>query len=318
MQWGAPELGWLALLLFPAIAVARQAELRRQRGLLILGCSDIVREDANSRIRLLCRAAAYLLIVVALCRPQWGTVPQLQETQGVDILVALDVSRSMLADDLPPTRLAAAKKSLATLAERLCGDRIGLIAFAGSAFQICPLTSDYAAFRQMLDETDSDTIPRGGSDFSTIAKEVLNVYSGTSPRSRLLFLVSDGEDHGGAAGGAARQLRESGTMICGVTVGSDQGGIIPLAGGGFLKDSSGNIVRSRANPATLELFTDRNVRLDGGGEAIARIYEDVRPLLLQRAIKSSSQIRIERFQIPLALALLLLVTEFFLCGAVRK
>jgi Ca-activated chloride channel family protein len=187
-----------------------------------------------------------------------------------------------------------------------------LIAFAGSAFPVCPLTSDYAAFRQVLDESGVDTIPYGGTDFSALTKEVMNAFAGTQTGSRLMILVSDGEDHGTSTATAAQKLRESGLTICGVTVGSDAGAVIPLPDGNFLKDRDDTIVRSRANPITLDLFSNRNLRLDSSGDALVRLVDDVRPLLLQSSTKSSRQRQSERFQIPLAAAVLLLVIDAFL------
>ncbi len=309
MQWGAAEYGWLLLLLFPVCFLAVRAERLRQKDLSLLGCHDAIFSRIRRMALLFCSAGLYLLLVAALCRPQWGALSQQQESQGVDIIVALDTSRSMLADDLPPTRLGVAKKAIALLVERLQGDRIGLIAFAGSAFTVCPLTSDYDAFRQVLDETGSDTIPRGGSDLASIGKEVLSAFSGTASRSRLLILVSDGEDHGSASASTAAMLRENEITICSVTVGSDEGGIIPMPGGNYLKDRAGNIVRSRANPAALELFSGRNVRLDVAGESLAQLYWQVQPQMLKRTIKNSRQMPVERFQLPLALALLLIFLE---------
>lgn len=309
MQWGAPEYGGLLLLLIPACFMVLRAERLRRKDLQQLGCRDDRFSAIGRQARLLCAAGLYLLLVAVLCRPQWGTLAHQQESHGVDIIVALDTSRSMLADDLSPNRLTVAKQALAALSERLQGDRIGLVAFAGSAFTICPLTSDYDAFRQVLDETGSDTIPRGGSDLGSIGKEVLSAFPGTDARSRLLILVSDGEDHGNAAAATAAKLRESGITICSVTVGSDRGGIIPLAGGNFLKDRDGNIVRSRANPAALELFSGRNVRLDASGEGLVQLYQQVQPQMLKRTIKNSRTLPVERFQLPLALALLLIFLE---------
>lgn len=187
-----------------------------------------------------------------------------------------------------------------------------MIAFAGSAFPICPLTSDYAAFRQVLDESGVDTIPYGGTDFSVLTREVMNAFAGTQAGGRLLILISDGEDHGVSTAATAQKLRESGLMICCVTVGSDTGAVIPLSDGNFLKERSGTLVRSRANPATLDLFSTRNVRLDSSGESLVRLVDEVWPLLLQRSTKSSRPRQSERFQIPLAAAVLLLVIDAFL------
>jgi len=307
MQWATPEYAWLLLLLIPWFVIAKRSDLRRKQDLIHLGYVD----RALTPTRIFSSAAVFLLIVMALCRPQWGFQTETVETPGIDIIIALDTSRSMLADDLIPNRLEAAKKTIVNLAQELHGDRIGLIAFAGSAFQICPLTSDYPAFIQAVNETYSDTIPKGGSNLSSIVNEVLSGFAGNDSRSRLLILVSDGEDHGGATAAAAGQLRESGIVVCSVTVGSIKGGIIPLPGGGFLKDREGNIVRSRANPGTLELFSSRNMQLDSSGVTATALYRQVRPELLEQNITNSHRLLVERFQIPLTAAFLLCLLEVF-------
>ena len=311
MLWAAPEYGWLVLLLIPLFFIARRAKHERQRNLHLLGFCDDRHKAPYRWIPTCCRVAAFLLVIIAICRPQWGGETEQQEVKGIDIIIALDVSRSMLADDISPTRLSAAKKGISALSGRLQGDRIGLIAFAGSAFLVCPLTSDYAAFRQVLNETDNSTIPLGGSDLSGIVKEVRNGFVGTETRSRLLILVSDGEDHGGAAAAAAGQLRESGITICSVTAGSDKGALIPLAGGDFLKDRKGAIVRSSADPGILQLFSPVNVRLDASGTMIGRLFDDVRPSLRQNATTRKHHRQRERFQIPMSAALLVLAIDAF-------
>jgi Ca-activated chloride channel family protein len=308
MLWAAPQYAWLALLIIPVFFFAKMTELRKQHKLESLGYRHI----HSPWICMFCRTTTFLLLVVSLCRPQWGIEMEPQESKSIDILIALDTSRSMMADDLPPTRLTAAKKGVSSLINRLQGDRIGLIAFAGSAFLVCPLTSDYSAVQQMLDETDSSTIPRGGSDIASILHEVQSGFAGTPPRSRLLILVSDGEDHGGGAAAAARTLRESGVTICSVTVGSTRGGIIPLPDGNFLKDRAGRIVRTLANPQTLELFSNWNAQFDISDDTLVRLYEQVRPLLLQNSVNNNRQNNIERFQLPLATALLFLAADFIL------
>lgn len=309
MRWAAPAYGWLLLLFIPLAGFTLRAHFRQKRDLLHLGVNRGHWIKALLTVRSVFRTLAFLLLIAALCRPQWGTVVEGQEAKGLDIFIILDTSRSMLADDIQPTRLAVAKKAITALTEKLQGDRIGLIAFAGSAFMVCPLTTDYDAFRQVLSEAGPDTIPKGGSDLSAVPGEVQRGFSGADARSRLLILVSDGEEHGGTAAEAARQLNQSGILTYTVTAGSENGGIIPLPGGGFLRDRQGAIVRSRANPTTLSLFSPRNVRLDPSGTTLERVYDQALPLLRQRSVKGSRQRLIERFQIPLAAALLLLVLE---------
>lgn len=308
MQWNAPYYAWLALLLIPAYLVWRRSrrtqQLIRQR-LGLTGHSEVTGMSFTFSYR----AAVFLLLIAALCQPQWGTRTEKQEFRGIDIIVALDTSRSMLADDLKPNRLEEAKKSVEALTNHLQGDRIGLVAFAGSAFLVCPLTTDYATFRQMLADTGNETIPRGGSDLTGIFREVDRGFGTSEARSRLLLLVSDGEAHGNGSEPAARRFRDSGLIVGAAVAGSDAGAIIPLPGGDFLRDSSGRIVRSHAQRATLELFTPHVIRLDSDHLSLVRLHDQLRPSLQARSQEGERQQPLERFQYPLAFALLLLFAE---------
>ena len=256
-----------------------------------------------------------LLIVAALCRRQWGEAMLQEQTQGVDVVVALDDSRSMLADDLAPTRLAAAKEAVAGLLPKLQGDRIGLIAFAGSAFVVCPLTTDYGLFGALLAEVGPDTLPLGGTALAGALVEARRAFDDTPARGKFLVVVSDGEDHGADPAAAVDALRGAGITVHAVAAATAVGALIPEAGGGFLKDRQGAVVKSRlqsnglaAVAATtggrvIDLATDREalVRLQAAGLFAGPRSEAT----------STRQRLAERFQIPLALALLLLLVEPF-------
>jgi Ca-activated chloride channel family protein len=151
----------------------------------------------------------------------------------------------MLADDLAPNRLDHAKRAIAGLIPHLRGERIGLIAFAGSAFLICPLTSDYDSFSRVLAEVAPDTLPLGGTALSGALAEASRAFDGITERGRFLIVISDGEDHAGNAVAAATGLRSAGVKVYGAAVGTAGGGLIPLPDGDFLRSSKGAIVNSR-------------------------------------------------------------------------
>ncbi len=314
MNWATPEYAWLLLIGIPAALLARWAALRRRRDLgqlLEQGATRPRPALLQRGLTWLLPATVFLLIVAALCRPQWGQEMTRQSGKGLDILVALDVSRSMLADDLPPTRLAAAKAALAGLLPRLQGDRIGLIAFAGSAFQVCPLTSDYNSFGETLAETDTSTIPLGGTALASALIEAQRAFGHAAGSGKVLILISDGEDQGSDVTQAAAALH--GVTVYSVAVGSVAGGLIPLPGGNFLKDRQGAIVRSRMQVDPL-----RSLALASGGrsyvlaeapQALAQLYAVARSSVEQRQFTTTRPRLIERYQIPLALALLLLLLD---------
>ncbi|UFS69552.1 VWA domain-containing protein [Geomonas sp. RF6] len=256
---------------------------------------------------------AVVLIIAALCRPQWGAVAETRQAKGIDIVIALDVSRSMGADDAVPTRLAAAKEAVADLVAGLIGDRIGLIAFAGSAFTVCPLTSDYALFNSVLSDAGPGTIPLGGTSLAAALEEAARAFPPREGGGRVLVVISDGEDHGPDPAAAAARLRQEGILICPVAVGSLQGGLIPEEKGTFHKDRRGMVVKSRLEPASLQRIAaaggGKVVELEKGARQLAALYRTELSSLEQKTSATTRQRIRERFQIPLTLAVGLLAAE---------
>lgn len=319
VNWAAPEYAWLVLLGLPAVFLIRRAAARRRQDLRLLageGAMPAARfMPARQWLGHLGAGAAFLLVVVALCRPQWGEMTQHEHARGADILIALDVSRSMLADDLSPDRLAAAKGAVAELLPKLQGDRIGLIAFAGSAFLVCPLTSDYEAFASALAEAGPDTLPLGGTTLAGALKEARRAFGDHPERGRFLVVISDGEDHGGDVVEAARDLARLGIRVHGLAVGTPEGGLIPLADGQFLKDRQGAIVKSRQHPGLLSAMAaageGRSLGLSADPLALVGLHAAEVSAGDRREIARSRRVLIERFQWPMALALFLLLLEPF-------
>jgi Ca-activated chloride channel family protein len=214
----------------------------------------------NSRRR---RQKSFLLLtgltlaVIAAARPQYGAKVKVIERKGVDVIVALDVSRSMLAEDVKPSRLARAKSEISTLIEKLKGDRIGLVAFAGDAFVQCPLTLDYSAARMLLDATDTYTVPEPGTALGEAISVSSSLFPRQSNRGKALVLITDGEDHLGGEIEAAREAASTGVKIYCIGVGSARGSPIPIRDSGgnlveYKKDDTGGSVISKLNVQTLQ------------------------------------------------------------------
>lgn len=321
MGWAAPAYLWLGLLVVPIVVLAAWARQRRRLEMKRLAgvggnVAALPLPGRGARFAGVLLTAAFLLLVAALCRPQWGGIAEERQTRGVDILIALDTSRSMLADDQSPTRLAAAKEAIAELAARLQGDRIGLLAFAGSAFLVCPLTTDYGAFSGALSEAGGETIPLGGTSLAAALKEARRAFPGQEKGGRVLILVSDGEDQGGDYAAAARSLHDCGVTVYTVAAGTLQGGLIPLPQGEFFKDRRGVVVKSRLQPVPLREIAaaagGRLLELAADRTALADLYTHEMATLERKAHRSVRQRLRERFQIPLALALVLLAIEPFI------
>jgi len=210
-----------------------------------------------------------LLLAVALSRPQCGTRTELSKRYGVDLVVLLDVSRSMQARDVLPDRLTRATLEMGSLLDQLAGDRVGVVVFAAEAFVQCPLTTDYQAARLFLRSVGPGSVPQQGSDLGhalRAARQLLEQGENSQGRGKVVLVVSDGEDLEGDAGAAARSLGEAGIRIHALAVGTTAGEPIPLLDGrgqvaGYKKDRAGQPVVTRLDLATLREITRR-----GGGE----------------------------------------------------
>lgn len=262
------------------------------------------------------------LSVLALMRPQWGFKWQEIKSNGLDIMVALDTSKSMLAQDIKPSRLARAKLALGDFSRNLSGDRIGLIAFAGTAFLQCPLTVDYDGFLLSLDSVGTNTIPRPGTSISSAIKEALRDFSGGLQKYNVLIIITDGEELEGDALASAEAAKKQGVIIHCIGIGTAQGEIIP-AEGGYLKDKQGNVVKSRLNEGLLQKIAITTggvyVRATSAEFGLDLLYRDK----LSKMEKKESQTRrnklySERFQIFLFLAWILLIAECLVGGGNQK
>lgn len=264
---------------------------------------------------------AVLLVFTAVARPQKGHEWREVKRKGIDILFAVDTSRSMLADDLTPNRLERARLGIIDFVSRLEGDRVGLIPFAGSAFALCPLTLDYEAFRESLNALDTDLIPRQGTDLASAIKEAERLFKENGNNHRVLVLLTDGEDLQGDVIDAAKAAAKNGMAIYTIGVGSPGGSTIPLVMRNgrkdFVRDETGNVVRTTLDETTLKkIATETNalyVPLGRGAEGLNTIYQEkLRLVPKSERDQRMERIPLERFEWPLGAAILLLLLEFFI------
>lgn len=266
------------------------------------------------RLRAVLASVAIAAMAIALAGPMWGFHWESVRREGIDLVVALDTSKSMLATDVTPNRLARAKLAVQDLLAELRGDRIGLVAFAGSAFVQCPLTLDRNAFRESLDAVEVGLIPRGGTNLTAAIDASLEAFEGHQGSHQALVLITDGEDHEGKVEDAIKHASERGVKVFTVGIGTTEGELIPTEGGTFLKDRKGQVIKSRLDEETL-----KKLALDTGGVylhaagtdlGLSALYRDHVATMEKRELESTLEKRYEhRFQIPLALALVLLVVE---------
>ena len=259
-----------------------------------------------------CVLGALGLLAVALAGPRLGYDTLEVPHKGRDVLIAMDVSRSMLATDVAPTRLQRAKLLVEDLVGELGGDRLGLVAFAGSAFLQAPLTLDHGAVLAAVDELDTDLIPKGGTNLAAAIRTCEEAFGKAEGFSRAIIIVSDGEELDADGLEAARQAAANGIRIFTVGVGSAEGSEIPLGPGEFVRDSSGKVVQSRLDASRMteiaEITGGFYVPLDE--DAARRLVTDgIGKMKEVEMTASASRRPIERYQWPLGAAIGLLVLQ---------
>lgn len=324
MKFGNLHFLWL-LWLIPLLIIFYGWAFRKKMALINLFVEANLRDRllqgvsfSRQKLKAFLLILAFLMFVVALIRPKWGFHWEEVKRKGVDIIVALDVSKSMLAQDVSPNRLERAKREIIDLLELMEGDRVGLIAFAGTSFLQGPLTLDYGAIRIFLDELDTELIPIPGTDIDHAISLAIKSFNQEDKKSRVLILITDGEDHEGDPLEMAKKASKEGIKIYTIGIGKEGGSPIPdPANGGLKKDQNGELILSHLDEGTLQkiaLSTGGSyVRSITGDLDLEKIYFDIQKTVEDKDLKSGRRQRFEeRFQWPLLLGLILLFLESFL------
>jgi len=274
--------------------------------------------SARRQVKRALVVAGIACLAIALARPLIGFRWEEAKRRGLDLLFAVDTSKSMLAQDVKPDRLTRAKMAVEDLLAHMDGDRVGLIAFAGNAFLQCPLTLDYDAFRQSLDAIDTRIIPRGGTDIASAIHEAEAALEGKGSNERILVLLTDGEDLEGSALEAARTAGKHGLQIFTVGIGSANGELIPLAdekgSTQFAKDGFGQFVKSRLDESMLKQIAEATGAmyqpLGQQAQGLETIYQKgLAQFTRHELVSRMNKVYTERYQWPLALGLLCLAIE---------
>jgi Ca-activated chloride channel homolog len=264
--------------------------------------------------------AALLLLVSAMARPQFGTRVETVRREGRDVIVAIDVSASMLAEDVAPNRLEKAKLAVASLLNRFEGDRVGLVVFAGQAFVQAPLTVDYAAATMFLRSISPSLVPVPGTDMREALTRAIDAFDDKDREYRVLIIVSDGEDHSDAYREPLERAVSEGIVIYTIGIGGTAGVPIPQfdATGnrqGFLRDSAGGVVLTRLEEGTLEQMATesggRYVRITNASSQLNELADDIAGLGKREIDTAQFTQYEEQFQILLGAALILLTAESF-------
>ncbi|MBI3848026.1 MAG: VWA domain-containing protein [Planctomycetes bacterium] len=306
----------LALFLWRATTRRERARAAFARSALLVRITTGLQRERPA-VRATCLLGGFFFLGVALLRPQWGFHWEEVTRKGIDVIVAIDTSKSMLATDAKPNRLEVAKRKIEDLLRLSTGDRVGLVAFAGASFLECPLTLDYGAIKLFLEDIEVGIIPRGGTALRDAIEKGASGFEDEERDHKAILLFTDGEDLEGDADAAVKIAKDKGLSIYAIGIGSPEGSLIQIddgkGGKSFLKDSDGNVVKTRLDEETL-----KKIALDTGGAYTratpgSRDIEDIYAHIAKMGKKDLGSLRTkrfeERFQWPLAAALVLFVTE---------
>jgi len=255
----------------------------------------------------LCLFLTAVFLIVTLMEPQWGTKEEIVKRRGIDLLILVDVSESMLAQDISPNRLEHLRRKLKDLLDMLQGDRAGLILFAGRAILQSPLTTDYGALRLFVDELSPKSLSVQGTDFKGALELAGRVFE-EKGRNKAILLFTDGEDHSAGLEATLLKLKEESIRLYVMGIGTQEGAPVPLPDGGFKMDRSGNMVVSRLNEAHLQ-----EIALKTGGAYVRSLIAraDLEELYLKgirreleasEIASSKKKLWVSRYRYPLALA----------------
>lgn len=333
MDFAEPQWMQLAAVLTPLLGLFLLWAWRRKQSALRLFIRSRLMDELTvglSRRRQQVKAVLWVsglaCVLLSLGRPVWGYGDAVAQATGRDIIVCVDVSKSMMATDLAPSRLARAKLACYDLLSVAKSDRIGLVAFAGTAFLQCPLALDGEAFRQNVAALDTDIIPEQGTAISVALDEAIEAFSKDSGTRKAVILITDGEDHEAMAESAARRLATAGIHLFTVGVGTPRGELLktsdPYGNAIFLKDEDGNPVKSLLNETLLQRLAEAAhgfyLPLQSS-RTMATLYErGIAPMEAVQFSSTTVRSRIERFQWPLGLGIVLLLAELLLPGASKS
>jgi Ca-activated chloride channel family protein len=338
MRFAHPDSFWLLVpVALLGLLLWRSGHVRERRLLALADAGMLpgLTQESSGALRMarqVCLMFGLVLCVVAASRPQAGTTVELEMAHGVNVVFALDVSRSMLARDVRPDRLRRAQAEMGELMERLKGNRVGLVAFAGVAYAPCPLTTDIGAAKLFLRNLSPDAVPQGGTAIGRALATARALFAAEQrgagadkqagpSAANIIVLVTDGEDHEGDVELEATALKEAGIQLYAVGVGSALGEPIPVGNGEggtqqYLKDETGQTVLSRLNEAALQkLAQDAGGTYVGGNNGSVGLQQVQAGIAATQKAELESRLVVaydERFQWVLAPALVLLLVSIAL------
>lgn len=280
-----------------------------------------LRSSSRNHIKFILFSLALTSLIIAVARPQFGSKLEEVKREGIEMIIALDVSRSMLAEDIKPNRLTRAKQAINTLVNRMQNDKIGMIVFAGDAYTQLPITTDYISAKLFLDNISPGIVSRQGTAIGSAIELGMKSFTQDTEADKVIVIISDGENHEGDAIKSAEQAAEKGIMVYTIGMGSREGTPIPVSGPGgvrqgFLKDRNGQTVMSKMDPKMLNQIAQAGngkfYRATTSNVGLNKLYTELNKLQKSEIETKTYSEYDDQFEYFIAFALMLLLIDILL------
>jgi Ca-activated chloride channel homolog len=321
-RFANPDYLYLLLLLPVLITFFIINEFRRRKSLKNLGDSSLVGklipEISKTRpvIKFLLELLAFSAVIIMLARPQFGSKIEEVKKTGVEVIIALDVSNSMLAEDIQPNRLTRAKQAISKLVDNLENDKIGLIVFAGDAYTQIPITTDYVSAKMFLSTINPDMVPKQGTAIGAAIDLAAKSFSPGEGKSKAIIIITDGENHEDDPVSSAEKASKMGIIIHTIGIGSTEGVPVPISTGGkhdYLKDADGSTVITKLDEEILKKIAvsanGNYVRASNSNIGLDEIFSDIRKMKKEELESTMYTEYNDQFQIFTVVALFLLILD---------
>ena len=313
---------YLLIILVPVLLLFIYFYTWRKKSIARFGTASLVYKlipdfsDGKQMLKFILLSLAYTSLVLALADPQIGTRQEKVKRNGIDVVVALDVSRSMLAQDVQPDRLTRAKQFISNFVDELSNDRFAMIVFAGRAYLQMPLSVDYSAAKLYLKTVNTESVPTQGTNISQALELANETFAKGDNKSKALIIISDGEDNEPGVEEALEQASKNGIKVFTIAVGSDKGSPIPLANGDYKRDAQNNIVLSKVNIEAMRDYAaksgGKSFVLGNGKAEIDAIFKELGRITTKEIDETVFTEFDDKFQYCLLAAVFFLVLEFML------
>lgn len=328
-RFAEPEYLYLLLVVPLLTLIFVFYKIRKRKNIAAFGDPSLLKElmpnvsTVRPTVKFVIQMVILTLLVVVLARPQFGTKAEEVKRQGIEIMIALDISNSMMATDVAPNRLAKSKQILSQLIDNMSNDKVGLVVFAGDAFTQLPITADYVSAKMFLSTISPKLIARQGTAIGSAIDLAIKSFNPKSPASKAIILITDGENHEDNAVEAARLAQKEGIVVHVIGMGRPEGAPIPVDGTmSFWKDKEGNVVVSKLNEVMCNDIANAGqgiyVRADNTNAALRAVSNELDQLAKTELTTTTFSNYNEQFQSFAIIALVLLLMDIFILERINK